>query len=76
MAIVCIYLPPRRGGDAHKEGWDMQRTGVDRRDKLAAALEIFRQLSPEQQVEVTALAAALAESQETFSSGAEVCAGV
>lgn len=30
---------------------------ADREDKLTVALEIFRQLSPEQQVEIVALAA-------------------
>lgn len=31
---------------------------TDREDRLTAALEIFRQLPPEQQVEIVALAAA------------------
>lgn len=60
----------------HKEGWDMLGMCTDREDKLTAALEIFRQLSPEQQVEIVALAAALAEGQETFPSSAPAGAGV
>lgn len=60
----------------HKEGWDMLGMYADCEDKLTAALEIFGQLSPEQQVEIVALTAALAEDREAFPSSAPAGAGV
>ena len=65
MTPVCIYLPPRQGGDEHKEDWDMLGTCTDREDRLTTALEIFRQLSPEQQVEIVALTNQMSATENT-----------